>query len=155
MGNGDYTNNTYIIDEGYLSEEVESVDEYILTNYNQNSISYVSDPVYDLKKENLKSTSLVSYNNVSDFQIGNGAESLENVLPSKSNASRSQFIVTASELSNSGLTAGPISALGLDVLSSTATLNFLKVRLKHTNADSFNEEDQSEEFFSRGVLQYF
>ena len=40
-----------IVDEGYLSEEVETVDEYILTNYNQNSISYVSDPVYDIKKE--------------------------------------------------------------------------------------------------------
>ena len=88
-GEWDYTNNTYIIDEGYLSEEVESVDEYILTNYNQNSISYVSDPVYDLKKENLKSTYCIL--NKLDFQIGNG-KNHQKMFYSKSNASRSQFI---------------------------------------------------------------
>ena len=146
MVNG-ITNNTYIVDEGYLSEEVETVDEYILTNYNQNSISYVSDPVYDIKKENLITTEVLSSANELDFNIGNGTESLENILPSNSNASRSQFIITANELSNSGLTAGPISALGLDVLSSSATLNFLKIRLKHTSANSFNQEDQSTESF--------
>ncbi|MGB2116067.1 MAG: LamG-like jellyroll fold domain-containing protein [Flavobacteriaceae bacterium] len=146
-GEWDYTNNTYIIDEEYLSEEVDSADEYILTNYNQNSISYVSEPVYDLKKENLSVTEVLSSANEVDFNIGNGSESLENVLPSKSNASRSQFIVTANELSNLGLTAGPISALGLDVLSSSATLNFLKIKLKHTSASSFSQEDQSEDVF--------
>ena len=91
-GEWDYTNNTYIVDEGYLSEEVETVDEYILTNYNQNSISYVSDPVYDIKKENLITTEVLSSANELDFNIGNGTESLENILPSNSNASRSQFI---------------------------------------------------------------
>lgn len=154
-GEWDYTNNTYIVDEGYLSEEVETVDEYILTNYNQNSISYVSDPVYDIKKENLKTTEVLSSANELDFNIGNGTESLENILPSNSNASRSQFIVTANELSNSGLTAGPISALGLDVLSSSATLNFLKIRLKHTSVNSFNQEDQSTESFQEVFYNTF
>ena len=69
MGNGITPTIHILLMKEYLSEEVESVDEYILTNYNQNSISYVSDPVYDIKKENLKSTSLVSYNNILIFRL--------------------------------------------------------------------------------------
>ena len=46
-------------------------------------------------------------------------------------------------------------ALGLDVLSSSATLNFLKIRLKHTSANSFNQEDQSTEFFQEVFYNTF
>lgn len=146
-GEWDYTNNTYIVDEGYLSEEVKSADEYLLTNYNQNSISYVSNPVYDVREVNTKSTQLNSSSNVSSFQIGNGQEVLTTVLPTTSKASRSQFIITADELLNTGLTAGAISALSLDVLSSSATANFLKVKLKHTDSDTFETADHLGEAF--------
>ena len=127
-GEWDYTTHTNL----YQHENIDSA-RYSMNDTYPPTINYVTNPTYTYYEKNQY---FITYNGVlneNNYSIGTGTNIQSHPFSSTSEVSRAQYIWTATELTNSGLTAGSIDKLKFDVSSFGPSLNKLSVKLAHTN----------------------
>ena len=136
-GEWDYSCNTYIVDSNKIEDALSLQPNYTITNFTGTTFPYTSIPVYDYYQFTQQKISLDSIQSDSLFSVQTGTIAFTNLLNTSQHSGKSQFIYTAAELTAAGLTAGPIQSINLQA-NNSANANFLKVKIKHTQANNFN-----------------
>ncbi len=136
-GEWDYSCNTYIVDSTKIEEVVASQPNYVVSNFSGTTFPYTSQTPYDYYRYSQQN--VVVDNTVSEeapFTVNSGSASVANVLKTDEHSGRSQVLYTAAELATAGVTTGDLNALILNVTNNGGWAHFLKVKIKHTTADS-------------------
>lgn len=129
-GEWDYSCNTFIVDSTKIELNPKTQNNPVISNFTGTLFPYSNAPVFDYYDFLQTNTSLGSVTSETLFTVGTGTNSIANILKANEKSGRSQFIITASELTASGLTAGPINGFFLNVANAGGTTNFFKVNMQ-------------------------
>ena len=146
-GEWDYTTYTNVYNyTGELDSVIVEHPEYIVHGLDPLTFSYHENQVYDTYQSWQVSAILNATNSESEFQISNGSELLDFVFNASSNSSISQFIVTSSEAISSGLSAGDIERMTLEIPSIGDPIDQLKISMANSSESEFDDELLEEDF---------
>lgn len=133
----DYSCNTFITDPSIVDSTYVTHPSHLISNFSGAVFPYTTQAVYDYFQYGQQFTTATS---IMEEQVGTlGMPDLESALMAPSLGRKSQFLYTAAELQNAGLTAGPIEALELTNLAASDPVNFLQIRMKATVASELQE----------------
>jgi hypothetical protein len=129
-GEWDYNCYTSVIDSSQTDSLPASQNKYAIAGNTSSVFYYSSAPVYD-RFDNLQQE--VTYTSViseTTAQPANGTTPVAHPLGGSTSVQRAQYLWTASELTASGLVAGDITGLRLEVLTASNDLQDLRIRLR-------------------------
>lgn len=134
-GEWDYLTYTYVVDSTGLWDST----RYVIPNFTLNgnnpaaNFAYTQNPTYSYTAYTQNAATYTPSPADQNFALGNG--SLSSGLPfgASKTTSRSQYIWRADELAATGLTAGAIHALTLDIAQTGSPLLHLTVRIAHVS----------------------
>ncbi len=133
-GEWDISCNTYLHDESSIDSVPFTHPDYTISGFSGPIFTYSTLPSYTYYQYTQKD---VTINNVIDETVGTlsgGSTALENVISVQNRSGKSQYLLSASELQNTGLVAGELTGLRLNVLDGESTASFLRIRLKNTTS---------------------
>jgi len=137
-GEWDYSCNTYLVDSSRIETDLNQAPKYVISNFNGSTFNYSIMPVHDYYNYTQTVVAVSSILTESQFSVGLGVTSDPYLLEANKKSGHSQILYTASELTTAGFSAGNIDAILLNVAGSAATVNFMKVRIQHTNQTALN-----------------
>ncbi|MFC2086318.1 LamG-like jellyroll fold domain-containing protein [Bacteroidota bacterium] len=138
-GEWDYSCATFLHDSSQIDSVLSFTPSYSVSGFSGSSYSYTETPVYNYIQTQQQNVTVNSIISEDVFSIGSGSLSLSHTIPTDKKSSKSQYLFTASELSFLYfMTPGEINALALNVLSGNANANFLRIRIKHTTANTLS-----------------
>lgn len=105
------------------------------------SIDLITTPINNIYHTNQYQMVYDAINSESDFVVGTGATTSDFPFTASKNTQRAQFLYKASELTASGLTAGAINRLRLDVSSLGTSFTNFRVRIKQVSSTSITTFD--------------
>ena len=142
VGNGqtgckewDYSCNTFITDPNRKDSTLQFHPNYVISGNTAKSFEYTTIPTFTYYLYQQHQT-ILSGSPTNYAAIENGTQML--ALKSTGKTGKIQSIYTAAELLANGLTAGPVNRIQLNILQKGDGIEFLKIRLKHTNKTAFN-----------------
>lgn len=138
-GEWDYSCNTYLHDSTHVDSISSTTPEYTITGYSGTSFAYSIAPTYDFHQSFQQNVTVTGTPTDTSALVGAGTLALNNVLPTDTFAAKSQFLFTASELSNAGAFAGNLDAITLNVSANPGQAKFFRVRLKATTATALSD----------------
>lgn len=127
-GEWDYTTYTNL----YQHENI-GTSRYFLGHRTPDTIFYSNDIGYDVYQSYQKYPVYDAVTSENDYIIGSGTVSSNKVLQGEKKASKSQYLFTAAELTTSGLVAGEINRLELDLTALGTSLNNLTIKVKNSD----------------------
>jgi hypothetical protein len=137
-GEWDYSCNTYITDSTKVDSTLAQQASHIIPGFSGTSYSYTSVPTYTYYQYNQQSVVNTSTVSETSATVGTATNVSSSPFNTHYKASKSQYLWTASELTNAGLVAGNISSIRLNINNSGASASFLRVRMKHTTSTVLN-----------------
>ncbi|MCE2846149.1 MAG: T9SS type A sorting domain-containing protein [Sphingobacteriales bacterium] len=137
-GEWDYNCYTYLIDSSMTDSVARAVSDYQINGFSGTTFQYTSQPQYNLTFSEQQQVTYTSVNGETSVSPGSGAAVLNHPFATGSQSGRMQYLWTAAELSAAGFTAGDINGLGIDLGSSGALYQNLRIRVRHTAQDSLN-----------------
>ncbi len=144
----DYSCNTFLTDSTGVDSTRAFHPNYIISNYSDNTFNYTSQPTYTYYQYTQQE---ITYDNViseSVNQIGTGSDNLPHPFNTSIPVAKNQYLWTAAELMAAGVTAGDISSLRLDVSSLGSNLDFLRIKMKHTNQSTLDGNSMESDNFT-------
>ena len=156
-GEWDYSCNTFITDSSKTDSIKSTHASHIISGFSGDVFDYTTQPTYTYYQYNQKE---VIYNSTSDENtatVGTGTESLNHPFLSAHKIAKTQYLWTATELSDAGLSAGDITGLQLNISTAKDELRYLRIRIKHTsqtelNANAPETDDFTEVYFLNTTL---
>ena len=145
VGNGnvgcyewDYHCNTVVTDSSKTDSLWSTHPSHVIVGSDTNPYYYVLDPTYNyfqyLQQEVIYDVIISEDSAV----IGNGTQILDIPFSTSNHKGKTQFLLTATELSNAGLSVGDITGLRLDMEELGSEVEFLKIKFKHTDKNELN-----------------
>ena len=131
-GEWDFSCNTYLVDSSKIETVVNTVTSHEISNFDGTNFSYSAEPVYDLLRGTQAEAVVTSVQNEQVFAVGTDSATSNATLKTENAAGKSQFLYTADELIASGLQAGEINAMSLDILDTAGEAQFMKIKMKQT-----------------------
>ncbi len=148
-GEWDYLTYTYVYDHtGFLDSSAVVQPMFLVNNAIKDTISYMNNPTYSYLPSwqyFINHTNTVSLNTGT---IGTQSVSTNHPFGSGNSTSRSQYLWHSSELISAGITAGNITGLQFNLLSTGSSLRNLTIRMKPTLIDSLTKDSLSNLGFS-------
>ena len=151
-GEWDYSCNTNIVDSTLVDSVMRTAPSHVISNFTEDVFNYTSQPTqtyYQTIQHN------VTYNNVlneQEFLLNDGLESTDFLSLSEKTAKKVQFRLTADDLIASGMTAGEISGLKLNIKSGNGQYARFKVKVKnHSGVLECQENDGFTQVYSSEV----
>ncbi len=129
-GEWDYSCNTFLHDPTKRDEVLYTHPNYKIGGFDGDSYAYSEDPTFTHYQYTHEEAVITSTISETIGGIGSGSSSLSDVISVQNKSGKSQFLITASELSSAGISAGEITGLRLNVLSGTNEAKFLRIRFK-------------------------
>jgi len=131
-GEWDYSCNTYIFNGDRLDSSKAFAPSHAIGGYEGDVFEYTLTPTYNVFQQ-IQEDAVVS-NLISEdiYTVGTGASSLNNTVPTSAENAKSQYLFTASELADAGL-SGDIDAIELNVLNGAETAQFFRCKIKTTS----------------------
>ena len=151
-GEWDYSCNTYIADSTKVEKVASIQKDYVVSNFSGTSYPYTSQQTFNHYDFNQQNVLVNSSSNVSLHNIGAAVLPISNIVKASLRTGRSQILITAAELAASGLVAGNINAITLNVANSGGLARFFKVQMKHTIATTMQAKNAD---FSGMTQVYF
>lgn len=127
-GEWDYTTYTNLYEHNNLGAA-----HYYLGNTNPDTIFYVSNPMYNTYQSYQHYPVYDVTSSETSGTIGAGTSPLTEVLNSSNRSGKAQYLYTAAELSATGITAGEINKLKLEITSLGSELNGLNIKMKNSS----------------------
>lgn len=137
-GEWDYSCNTYITDSTKVDSTKTKGPSHVITGFTGTTYNYTTNPTYTYYQYNQQQVNNTSTISETSATVGAGANSTQLALHSQIQNGKSFFVWTAAELSAAGLVAGNISSIKLNVSNAGSSLQFLKVKMKHTTQATLN-----------------
>jgi hypothetical protein len=138
-GEWDYLSYNYLFDHtGVADSNLVEHPQFLANNQPFDTLAFANNPYFNIQQFNLFNGELTSSENVVEYNSTLG--DMESAFPLRSSEklSRSQYLWRATELINLGMVAGDIGSIKLDVSQTGSELEWLKLKLQHTTADSLN-----------------
>lgn len=126
----DYSCNTFVTVPEMTDSLLQFHPSHIISDFDGDLFEYSNAPVYTYLQFDQFETTYTGTITENTAQVGSG-EALAN-LTNNAPVAKTQWLFTADELTNAGLTAGNISGLRLEINNASQPLNFLRIKLKHT-----------------------
>ncbi|MEZ5046295.1 MAG: LamG-like jellyroll fold domain-containing protein [Chitinophagaceae bacterium] len=139
-GEWDYSCNTYITDSTKNDSSKATHPSHIISGFSGTTYNYTTNPTYTYYQYLLQNVLYTSTINENTALVGTGNTTSNHPFNTALRNSKSLYLWKASELSNAGLSAGNISSIRCDAQVVGNNPNFLRIRIKHTTADSLNNE---------------
>lgn len=132
-GEWDYSCNTFIVDSTKIEYNTANHPSHIISNFTGTIFPYSNNPIYDYYQFTHTVVSLGSVLSETAHILGTGSNQLTQVLKTNERSGKTQVLILASELIASGLTAGNIDAISLNVSNSGGTANFFRLDMQHSS----------------------
>ena len=133
-GEWDYTTYTRLYDHQNINSPY-----YYYKNTNPELITYNDNPKYDINQSYFSNIVYDSIINEASYTIGAGNDSVITIFPTQHESGKAQFLITATELQNQGLSAGTIDRLSLEVLNQGEEMKEVEIKIKKTTLPSLND----------------
>ncbi|HNB82653.1 MAG TPA: hypothetical protein PLP14_11165, partial [Chitinophagaceae bacterium] len=130
-GEWDYSCNTYVTDSSRVDSMYSSRPSHTVSNFSGSIYPYTTTPYYQLYQYPLTQSNF-SIVSETQFSSGSGSIALSQVLDAAKKSGRSQFLFTATELINLGMSGGDIAGIILQA-QNNADVFFMKVQMKNTS----------------------
>ena len=154
-GEWDYSCNTYVVDDT-KAEKVASIQkDYLVSNFSGSSYPYTTQQTYNHFDFVQKNVVVNTSTSESTFSVGTNSISISNLLKTDLKTGRSQVLLTAAELIASGLTAGNINAITLNVTNSGGLAKFFRVQIKNSLLTSLQATNADFSGFSQVYFKDF
>ena len=151
VGNGnvgcrewDYSCNTFITDTTRRDSTRLLHPSHVISNFSGTQFNFANQQTYSYTSYQQHQSTLVGFP-IIDAQIGTGSDAV--LLSNQQATGRHQFLYTNAELQASGLQAGVIYGIRLDVKEWNGQLGFFSIRLKQSNISNLNPENPELEGF--------
>ena len=151
-GEWDYTTYTRLYNHNNVNTPY-----YYYKNSTPENITYNNSPKFDIHQSNTFNLVVDAVLSENSFTIGSGANTSSEFLNTSSKNGSAQYLVTAVELQNQGLTAGFISRMSFNIQSQGDQLSNLAIKMKPTTltalTDSTFETDNFITVYDNSNLQ--
>lgn len=137
-GEWDFSCNTYLVDSTKIESVLSTTPSHVITYFDDPVFPYKETPVYNYLRSTQTDVQITNINNETLADVASGAESFERTLNTANIAGKSQYLYTAAELLNAGLTPGNIDGLSLNILGEAGEARFLKINIKHSTKTELN-----------------
>ncbi len=147
-GEWDYSCNTYITDSSYVDSLRSVHPTHIISGFNGDIFDFTYSPTYSYIQYDQQE---VIYNSIiteTSIAVESGNEPLSHPFTTMGITSKSQYLWTADELTNAGLSAGAISSLRLNVEQSSSEASFLRIKMKHSSQTSLTSSAIEQDGFT-------
>ena len=148
-GEWDYLTYTYVYDSsGTMDSTYKSRSYFTVGTSSPDTFGLSWTPTWNYYQEWLYSISHTSTTSFDSAIVGSGSLNMNTVLPTGASDGRAQFLYKAAELSSAGLTSGDITGLRLNLSALGASVNNLRIKLKHSSLDSLTPLEHEESGFT-------
>ena len=154
-GEWDISCNTYLHDSSAIDSVGYTHPDYVISGFAGGTFNYATQPTHDYFQYTLQQVVVNSTISDTVAVLGNGSSSLDQVMPVQFASGKSQYLLTAAELSSAGLFGGDLDGLRLEVQSGSSTANFLRIRMKHTTANALDPDNVDLTGFSQVYFNHF
>lgn len=137
-GEWDYSCNTYITDSNYTDSVKANAPSHIITGFSGTTYNYTTQPTYTYFSYNQQNVTYNSTTSENTASIGSGSTLLNAPFGTSNRVSKTQYLWTASEMISAGLTPGEITSIRLDINNASNAVDFLRIRMKLTTADTLS-----------------
>lgn len=147
-GEWDYSCNTYITDSSRVDSVLSYTSSHYISAFSGTTFNYVEVPIYDYYQYRQKNVQI--NNTVSETlnTVGSGSTPLSHVLSTDNNSGKSQYLYTETELTASGIIAGNIDGILLNVVNGNADAEYLQINIKHTDKTILDSNDPDNDDFT-------
>ncbi len=131
-GEWDYSCNAFIEEPSKTDSVKATHPSYLISDFSGDSFDYTSVPTYVYS---LYHQYEVNYNAIIsevESTVGDGSLAITHPFSTNHKVSKTQYLITAAELSAAGVSNGQFTGLKLNVLSTDGAANFLRIRIKST-----------------------
>ena len=133
-GEWDYTTYTRLYNHKNINTPF-----YYYKNSNPENIGFNNNPKFDIYQKHTFNTTIDSILSENSFTLGAGNFTTSQLLNTASKNGSAQYLITALELQNQGLSTGNISRLSIDIQNQGEYLNSLKIKMKPTNLSTLSD----------------
>ena len=137
-GEWDYSCNTYLHDESKTDSIKASHPSFIISGFDGDTYSYTSEPTFTYYQSTQEEVVINSVISETTALLGDGDIPTPYPLENETGHSKTQYLITADELTTGGLTAGDITGLTVDVDQPGVEVNNLRIRMKSTALETFD-----------------
>lgn len=137
-GEWDYSCNTYIHDSSRVDSVISFTSSHVISNFSGDEFLYVENPMNNYYQHFQQNVQLNNINSETQSTVGIGTESLTEVISTFEFSGKSQYLFSQSELLASGVEAGNIDGILLNVLSGNNNADFFKLKIKNTSLVELN-----------------
>ncbi|TNF30444.1 MAG: T9SS type A sorting domain-containing protein [Bacteroidetes bacterium] len=133
-GEWDYLSYSFVYDHtGMMDSVLYNHPHFLFGGQNSDSLWYTAIPQFNTVESYEYFTAIDNVNSESDYTVGNAVGASDMPIGGQARA-RSQFLWTATELTDAGMTAGEIHRLALQLTDYQTDLGRLTISMKHTAA---------------------
>lgn len=147
-GEWDYNCYTYLVDSSQTDSLRRTSNNYAISNYTDSVFPYTVTPLWNYNQFIQQDVSYTSTISETTALVGNGVLQLNAPFSATAPLARTQYLWTAAELTASGLTAGDITGLGLDISSLGSSLDHLRIRMKATTSTALDADNVQTDGFT-------
>ncbi|MCH2224913.1 MAG: T9SS type A sorting domain-containing protein [Crocinitomicaceae bacterium] len=137
-GEWDYSCNTYLHDSSRVDSLISKHPDFTISGWTGNTYDYTLQATYDYFQHTLQEVAINSTTSETVGTLGAGVAVLDDVMSVQYESGKSQYLLTAAELQGSGLTAGDLTGLRLDITNGSSDVQFLRIRVKNTTASALD-----------------
>jgi hypothetical protein len=138
-GEWDYLTYTYLYDHtGLIDSTLQTQNNFTVNGQALPNFSYTNEPAYNYNSNWQYQMNYIDTSSFTTATIGSQSFSNQTALQSANYASRSQHLYTANELLTAGLTAGNITGMQLNILSSANMLRHFTIKLAASTNNALN-----------------
>ncbi len=131
-GEWDYSCNTYITDPNHVDSIKASGPSHTISNFSGTTYQYHKAPLYDYYQYTEKHVSYSDTTSHNIYTVGSGSTSVGHPFGVSNTSSKTQYLLTATELTNAGASGGNITGLSIDALSG-GDVEALRISIKNTS----------------------
>lgn len=147
----DYSCNTFITDPTLQDSSLSRHPSHLISGFSGADFPFTSQPFYTYTQYGQQQTTFTDTTSLTVGQIGEGEIPLN--IGTLEDRARAQYLYAAEDLIAAGLSAGPITALQLEVLETGGTLPFLRLRLKAVDQDNLSAATPAVDGFTEVYFQ--
>lgn len=131
-GEWDYSCNTMITDSSRTDSIKSTHPNYTITGFSGTTFNYTSQPTFTYYQSDQQDVAYTTVNSETEGIIGTGTNTTNNPFDLSTEQSKTQYLITATELTNSGIIAGDLTGLKLNISNLGDEVSNLKINLKST-----------------------
>ena len=114
-GEWDYSCNTFVTDSSRTDSIKSTHPNYIISGFSGTTFNYTSQPTYTYYQSTQQDVAYTTVNSETEGVIGTGTNTTNNPFDLSTEQSKTQYLITATELTNSGLISGDLTGLKLNI----------------------------------------